>query len=370
MTATVGSRNVALDVLRGLTVVMMILVNNPGSWGSIWWPLGHAKWHGYTPTDLVFPFFLFITGSAMFFALKRFNYEPSKEALRKLAKRVFIIFAIGIFLHWYPFSKSFEDLRIMGVLQRIAVAYGIATLAVLYLSTRGLILFGGVLLFGYWVLLFLGGGLDPYSIQHNIVRVVDIAVIGESHMFPYMNPMFEPEGLLSTFPAVVNVLAGYLITKKLSSISLDSEKIKYLAVSGVALIVAGHVWGLLFPIGKNLWTSSYVVVTTGWAFIFLAVLTFICSKPLGSKIMEPFRIYGTNPLFIYAFSWIWIASYWLITMDLNGESVDFATYLYKGILLPALGNDLVASHTYAFIHVVIFWFVSWFMDSRKIYIKI
>lgn len=371
MTTTNPSRNIALDVLRGMTIALMILVNTPGTWEAIWWPLGHAAWHGYTPTDLVFPFFLFITGSAMFFALKRFDYQPSPGVLKKLGKRVLIIFGIGIFLHWYPFTKAFEDLRIMGVLQRIAIAYGIASLAVLYLSTRGLVIFSAVILFVYWLVLFFAGtSPEPYSIENTIVRVVDLAILGESHMFPHMHPTFEPEGLLSTIPAIVNVTVGFWVTKALSTMSDNREKFQKLMLWGVALVIIGQLWGIIFPISKNLWTSSYVVVSSGWAFIVLGLLIVICATEKGQRVMEPFRIYGTNPLFIYALSWLWVSTYWLIPMDLNGESVGFGRYMYEAWFLPLLGNKYVASHTYAFVHVLLFWFISWAMYKKKIFIKI
>lgn len=363
------SRNMALDVMRGLTVAAMILVNNPGSWSYLWGPLGHADWHGYTPTDLVFPFFLFITGSAMFFALRRFNYEPSKDALTKLARRVLIIFGIGVFLHAYPFSKSFEELRIMGVLQRIAIAYGVATLAVLYLSTRGVIIFTLMLLIGYWAILFFAGSGDPYSLEGNIVAPIDQLILGASHMWAGKGMPFDPEGILSTLPSIANVTGGYLATKYLASLSSDTEKVKKMLAYGACLIVIGHVWGFLFPINKSLWTSSYAVTTVGWGLFVLGALIYLCGTSIGKKMAEPFRIYGTNPLFIYALSWVWVATYWLFPITVGGEQKYMSGIIYD-FLVGVVGNPYLASHSYALIHVLLFWAISWALDKKKIYIKI
>ncbi|OZG72174.1 hypothetical protein BTA51_17655 [Hahella sp. CCB-MM4] len=371
MTTSNQSRNLSLDVLRGLTIALMILVNTPGSWSAVWGPLGHAHWHGYTPTDLVFPFFLFITGSAMYFSLRKFNYQPSKELHIKILSRVAIIFLIGLLLQWFPFTKSFDDLRIMGVLQRIALAYGIAAIAIIHLSTRWLGIFSGLILLGYWALLFFAGSAgDPYSIEHNIVRQVDLAVLGKSHIYPYMKPIFEPEGLLSTLPAVVNVIAGFWVTKAVNMMKDDQERFRKLISWGIALLVIGHVWGLVFPINKSLWTSSYVVVTSGWALVVLGMLVAVCATQRGKSVMEPFRIYGTNPLFIYTISWLWVSIYRLIPVPMSGSTVGLNTFMYESWFLPAADNIYLASHSYALVHVILFWVIAWMLDRQKIYIKI
>ncbi len=364
-----ATRNMALDVMRGIAIAAMILVNNPGSWSYVWTPLGHSNWHGYTPTDLVFPFFLFITGSALFFALRRFNYEPSKEVLIKVARRTLIIFGIGLLLHAYPFTKPLEELRIMGVLQRIAVTYGIATIAVLYLSTRGIIIFSLVLLFGYWALLFFVGSNDPYSLEGNVVAQVDLAILGASHMWAGKGIPFDPEGILSSLPAIVSVTSGYLATKYISSLPSDCEKVKKMLVYGAALIVIGHIWGLVFPINKSLWTSSYVVVTVGWSLFTLGGLIYICDTPIGKKITEPFCIYGTNPLFIYAFSSIWLMAYWVYTVPVNGED-KYIGQIINEFFFSIISNNYLASHSFALFHVVVFWVISWILYKKKIFIKI
>ncbi len=371
--STPTQRNVALDVMRGLTIAAMILVNNPGSWDYVYWPLAHANWHGYTPTDLVFPFFLFITGSAMFFGLSRFDYQPSSDALKKLLKRVLIIFGIGLFLHAYPFIEPFSNLRIMGVLQRIAIAYGIAALAVLYLSNRGVILFTVAILLLYWLILIVAGGVDPYSLEGNCITPIDRLILGTSHMWDGKGIAFDPEGLMSTLPAIANVTAGFLTTKYLVSLPNNSVKIQKMLMYGVGLIVLGHLWELVLPINKSIWTSSYVVVTTGWALVILGALISLCGSNIGLKIARPFQIYGSNPLFIYGLSWVWMETYWIIPINYNGVEISLGEYLPE-LFFNFFGRDgnanYWASHSFALFHVVLFWVISWALYKKRIFIKI
>jgi predicted acyltransferase len=362
-------RDQALDAMRGLAVAGMIFVNSPGSWEYVWRPFGHADWHGYTPTDLVFPFFLFISGSAMFFAFKRYDYQPSPEALRKLGRRVVLIFVIGLLLHLYAFTHPLEELRIMGVLQRIALCYGIAALAVLYLSARGVLIFSVLLLLGYWLLLLGAAGDMAYTLEGNLVVRVDLAILGASHMWDGKGVPFDPEGLLSTLPAVVNVTTGYLATRWLAKMKDVHEKVQKLVLAGIALIGVGHLWDLGFPINKGLWTSSYVVVTSGWALLVLVALIKASQSILGRRLLEPLRIYGTNPLFIYSLSWLWVASYGLVSLPYGGESVSLNEFLF-GQVLWAVGNPYLASHLYALAHVIFFWWLSRLLYARNIFIKI
>jgi predicted acyltransferase len=366
---TTNQRNIALDAMRGLTVAGMILVNSPGSWEYVWGPLGHADWHGYTVTDLVFPFFLFISGSAMFYSFSRYGYQPSSEVLRKLVRRVLLIFAIGLLLHLYPFTQPLGELRIMGVLQRIALCYGIAALAVLYLTSRGVLVFSVLLLLVYWLVLVWMGGISPFSLEGNGVVQIDLAILGAHHMWDGKGIPFDPEGLLSTLPAVASVTAGYLATCWLSAMAGVREKLLKLVLAGLVLIGLGHLWGLWFPINKSLWTSSYVLVTSGWALLVLAALTIICDSSSGRRLVEPLRVYGSNPLFIYALSWVWVASYWLVSLPYNGESISLYGFLFNQ-LLWVTGNPYLASHLFALIHVIFFWWVSRLLYKHKIIIKI
>lgn len=364
-----SQRSIALDAMRGTTLAAMILVNTPGSWGHVYAPLAHADWHGYTPTDLVFPFFLFIVGAAMYFALRRFDYSPAPDALRKLGRRVAIIFAIGLLLHAFPFTSPLGELRIMGVLQRIALAYGLATLAVFYLPGRLLYAAMAITLLGYWALLYAVGAADAFSVHGNVVTVVDRAVLGDGHLWTGKGVPFDPEGLLSTWPATVNVLAGFVGTRWMMRMGDSGRQSRHLLIAGAALVVAGHVWSLWLPINKSLWTSSFVVVSSGWAFVVLAAFVAMCSGRRGARLAQPLRIYGMNPLFIYALSVLWVKCYWLVVLEIDGEAMNAYDVLYR-VCLALVGDPYVASVLFAGAHVLLFWLIARFLYRRNIFIRI
>jgi predicted acyltransferase len=364
-----AERSLALDAMRGMTLAAMILVNTPGSWGYLYPPLAHADWHGYTPTDLIFPFFLFIVGAAMYFALRRFDYKPSREALFKLGKRVAIIFAIGLFLHAFPFNTPLGELRIMGVLQRIALAYGLATLAVYYVPGRLLYLLMAIILLGYWAMLYLVGTNNAFSVESNIVTVVDKAILGSDHLWRGKGVPFDPEGLLSTLPATVNVLVGFVATRLMMQTGNLNRRLIRLMVGGIALLGAGYLWSLWLPINKSLWTSSFVLVTSGWALLVLAAFVALCRSEVGTKLAHPLRIYGMNPLFIYALSILWVSCYFLIGLEYAGQPVNAYEYLYR-LCLAMVKDPYAASVVFAGAHVLIFWGLAYILFRRGIFIKI
>lgn len=364
-----NKRSLALDAMRGFTLAAMILVNTPGSWGHLYWPLAHADWHGYTPTDLIFPFFLFIVGAAMFYSLRRFDYSPSKDALLKLGKRVAIIFAIGLLLHAFPFTAPLSELRIMGVLQRIALAYGLAALAVLYLSIPMLYLLMAALLLGYWALLYTVGGANAFSVEANVVTVVDRALLGSAHLWQGKGVAFDPEGLLSTLPAVVNVLVGFLTARWLARSEKIPQQLRDLALGGLALLVLGYLWSLWLPFNKSLWTSSYVLATSGWALWVLAVFIVVCRTGWGVKLVHPLRIYGMNPLFIYALSAVWVKSYFLVSLEFAGEKMNAYQFFYE-VCLRLVPDPYAASVLFAATHVLLFWGVAYILYRKNIFIKI
>ena len=211
-----SERLVALDIFRGITIASMILVNTPGSWSHVYPPLLHASWHGFTPTDLVFPFFLFAVGAAMSFSLGKYKGDKS-DVVKKILSRTALIFLIGLLLKMFPFYQfnkgsfiDFSTLRIMGVLQRIALAYGIAAFMCFFLSPKKLLGGAGILLVGYWGILLIFGGNDPFSLEQNAALKFDLLVLGEQHLYGGFGIPFDPEGLLSTLPAVVSVIIGFM----------------------------------------------------------------------------------------------------------------------------------------------------------------
>lgn len=364
-------RYLALDVLRGMTVALMILVNNPGSWGHIYAPLKHAAWHGCTPTDLVFPFFLFVVGVSMFFSFSKYGNTLNKESLLKIGKRTLLIFAIGLFLNSFPqWAADFSKLRIMGVLQRIALAYGIGAIIVLASPRKYLPYIGGAILLLYWGLLYSLGGTDPFSLKGNVTPVIDAAVLGTAHLYRGFGIPFDPEGLFSTIPAIVTVIIGYLI----GSVVKETEKKrvpKTLILFGGAAIVAGLIWALVFPINKPLWTSSYVLYTAGWACLVLSLLIWIIDLKGFSKWTSFFVVFGMNPLFIFALSGLWarILGRMIHFTDPDGKVISGSTKLYRDVFLPMAG-DINGSLLFAISHVVIFWLIGYVLYKKKIFIKV
>lgn len=366
---TTSQRNLALDAMRGFTLAAMILVNTPGSWGHLYWPLAHADWHGYTPTDLIFPFFLFIVGAAMVFALRRFDYRPGREVLTKLAKRVAIIFAIGLFLQAFPFNTPPSEWRIMGVLQRIALAYGLATLAVIYFSTRLLYVFMAIVLLGYWGLLYLVGADNAFGVETNVVTLVDRVVLGSDHLWQGKGVAFDPEGLLSTLPATVNVLVGFLATRWLTTRVTARDKLRGLLVAGVTLLLLGYIWSFWLPFNKSLWTSSFVLVSSGWALLVLGMFIVICESGAGQKLVQPLRIFGMNPLFIYALAALWVTCYFLVSIAFQGQQMTMYQFLYELCLL-VVADPYGASLLFAALHVALFWVVAYVLYRKNIFIRI
>jgi predicted acyltransferase len=361
----------ALDTFRGLTIAGMILVNMPGSWSHVYAPLRHAKWHGCTPTDLVFPFFLFIVGVAMTYSFKKYDNKLSPTVLKKIAKRVVLIFVIGLFLNAFPFHKDLSQLRILGVLQRIAIVYGIAALLYLALSRTRLVFLSAILLVVYWLLLLSFGQGDPYALETNLVRTIDLKILGRSHVWGGFGIPFDPEGLLSTLPAVVTAILGAFTGRLIQTASRLRFAVVKLLLAGSAAIVLGRLWNLVFPINKALWTSSYVIYTSGLAMLFLAVLLWLIDVRGYKKWAFPFVVFGMNPLFLYALHALWVRTYlYLIKFKTSdGTATNAYQWLYQNIFAP-LAGPLNGSLLFAISHVFLFWLILLVLYRRRIFIKI
>lgn len=357
------TRYLALDAFRGITIALMILVNTPGSWSHVYAPLLHAKWHGCTLTDLVFPFFLFIIGSAMFFSFKKSDFVATSAQFFRIIKRGFIIFLMGLLLNVIPFNTPIDELRIMGVLQRIGIAYIIAASLVLLLNRRGVFIVSAVILLAYWGLL-LSIGDNSLSIEGNIIRQFDLAILGANHMYTMRGVIFDPEGLLSTMPAAVSMLLGFELTRYLTSIKdKNSSVIKLIIIGGTAIGI-GALWSLVLPINKPLWTSSYVIYTTGFACLLLAAFIWLIDIKGHRKLVSPLLVYGTNPLFVY------VLSFCFVTVYLNVPIGDSSLYAWLYQQFTSFASPKLASFLFALSHVVLFWFVSLTLYQRKIIIKI
>lgn len=361
----VKQRFLALDVMRGLTLALMILVNTPGSWEFVYAPLLHAGWHGATPTDFVFPFFMFIVGSAMYFSVRGLSQLTFAAQASKILRRVCLLFLIGVLLSAFPFNDSLSEWRVMGVLQRIALAYGFAAFIVLYFGFTGRIIIGGILLVGYWGLLNLS--VDPYSLEHNLVRQVDLAVLGATHLWQGKGIPFDPEGILSTFPSIVNVLIGFEATRVMIASENKEKTTSKLFVAALALIGSALLWHQVFPINKSLWTSPFVLLTCGVAILVLILLVKVEQSSLAARVKPVyhfFEIIGKNPLFIYALSGLLATTLYLIPMG-NGSVYSALYSAFRNIADPYL-----ASLLFALLQVAVLWGVAWVLHKRSIIISL
>lgn len=409
----------SLDVFRGIAIASMILANNPGSWKHIYWPLEHAEWHGCTPTDLVFPFFLFIVGCAMSFSLSKYtqtvkqteiipskitekseqdksdrtSITPSINSLQnsllhlpysriygQILRRASILFLLGLLLNTSSIAldvllnnapiENFTKIRIMGVLQRISLAYLISAIAAINLSPRNLKILAIGLLFGYWGALTLipvpGYGFGNLTPEGNLVGYIDRLILGSQHL--YKGGPFDPEGLLSTLPAVVTVLIGYFTGEWLRVRPIKTRTSINLAICGLCCAVIGNLWGFLLPINKQLWTSSYVVFTAGWALLLLAA----CYETIEVqewKWGRPFEILGLNAIFLFVASGI-VARILLKTHIGSGEKPPSTyTWIYENWFVPWAGL-LNGSLAFAVTALLFWWLILYGVYRRGWTIKI
>lgn len=369
-------RYLALDVLRGLTIALMILVNTPGSWSTIYAPFRHAAWHGFTITDLVFPAFLFAVGNAMSFSLKKYALQGNTAFLKKVFKRTILIFAIGLFLSAFPFVyrdgngelvlKNLQNLRIMGVLQRIALCYFFAALIIHYFKLKVSLILSVVILFIYWAVMhFFGNPEDPYSLTGNAALKFDLLIFRPENLWKGFGIPFDPEGLLSTLPAIVNVIAGYAAGVFIQKSGNTLSTIWKLTAAGLVLVVLAQIWNIWFPINKPIWTSSYVLLSTGWVMVLIAALILIIEIWKFRVWTYFFEVFGRNPLFIFVLSGLVVMLMNIIYIG----GIASKTYIYQNFFLSWLGS-YNASLLFAICYMLFMWLIGYVMDKRRIYIKV
>lgn len=365
-------RSQAIDVMRGLTLALMIVVNMSISETLSYGPLLHADWHGLTLTDVVFPSFMFVVGAALSFTLGKYQGMGDAAVLRKIILRTVLIFLCGYLLAWFPFfqvdkagqlvMRSLENTRILGVLQRIALGYGCAALILHYWKLRGAIVFGIVALLGYWWVMYEFG---DYSLVGNAGIKLDRFVLGESHMYRGEGIAFDPEGILSTLPAIVNVLAGYFAGSFVREKGRGYETVAKLMMAGAICVVVALAWHGVFPINKKLWTSSYVVCTVGIDLCVLAILIYVIDLRGDRRWAYFFEVFGRNTLFIYVLSGILMK---LSRLAHVGDQSAFNWLYAAGFQWWAGGKN--GSLLFALTFMLICWLVGYIMDRKKIYIKL
>lgn len=372
---TSNTRFTALDVFRGITVCFMIIVNTPGNYQTTYGPLLHASWHGFTPTDLVFPSFLFAVGNAMSFTVSRFQRMTQAQALGRIFKRTAIIFILGYLMYWFPFvhwdesgniaANPIATTRIFGVLQRIALAYCFASLLIYYFNWKRALLLSIIGLLAYWALLLVFG--EPghqLSLQGNAVVKLDTWLIGPNHLYMGEGVPFDPEGLLSTLPAIANVTAGYAAGYFLQQKGNTYESLAKLLLAGCALLAVTYVWDLLFPVNKKLWTSSFVVLTVGLDCILLAGLVYMIDFLGYIRWTYFFQVFGRNPLFIYLVSELVVILFFFLRA---GDKSWYAA-IYQNVFRHA--GAYLGSFLFAFSFMIFCWLVGYVLDKRKIYVRV
>jgi len=422
----VRERLISLDVFRGLTILLMTIVNNPGDWGNVYPPLLHAHWNGCTPTDLVFPFFIFIMGVAVPLAMPEKAYDET--TFNKILIRSLRMFCLGIFFNFFgkiqlfgldgiplligrlvitfavgyalmgSFStrlknifafgilaiylilayggfENYQDVRLPGVLQRIAVVYFVVSLLYLKTSRKTQIITGATLLLGYWAVMTLipvpGFGEANLERGTNLAAWVD-SIFLKGHMYHETNT-WDPEGILSTLPSIVNGIIGLFIGQILLFNVTKIQKAQRMGMIGTSLIFFGLMWDLVFPINKSIWTSSYVLYTTGLATVCLTVLYYIIDIKEYKKAFKLFVIWGVNPMIVFFASQIIPQALVLIRFkhpSLSGEQINLLDYLYRFGIAPFFSNPMTASLAGALTYVAIWTFILWIFYRNKLIFKV
>ena len=364
------ARVLSVDVFRGITIAAMILVNNPGSWSHIYAPLEHAEWHGLTPTDLIFPFFLFIVGITIVLAYSNTKLTGillyKKITIRSL-KLILLGLFLGFFLAYYPFHKPLSELRLPGVLQRIGLVFFIVSIMYLNLSKRAMILWLVFILIGYWLLMTqvpINGALPLLTKESNLAATIDLYVFTNHHTW---KESYDPEGLLSTLPAIATSISGVLTGFILKNNAIEPvKKIAYFIIAGFVLLIIGYTWDIIFPINKALWTSSFVLVTTGWGLLVFSIIYYLCDVRGIAKWSQPFMAFGMNAIIVFFMSGFIAKCFYQIKLP-NGTSIHGNLY---NMLASVISTPKLASLTYALIVVFFYYLLALFLYKKKIFFKV
>ena len=359
-------RILSVDIFRGATIVLMILVNTPGTWSAVYAPFLHAEWHGYTPTDLVFPFFLFIVGTSIVFSYQ--NKAANSGTYKKITIRTLKLIGLGLFLGAFtisfPFFKDFTDIRFPGVLQRIGIVFFFASVLFLNFNWKTLVGIATALLIGYWLLMTFipvdGVASTLDRAPNNLANWLDVKVLG-NHNY---KADYDPEGILSTIPSIASSLLG-IFTGLILTSKLEKKTTILIGIGGSMLIV-GHLWDIVFPINKVLWTSSFVLVTAGWANLVLALIYYLTDVK-GIKFGSIFRYAGANAITLY-----FLSSF--ISKILGQIKVDADTSLHEWLFGTIYVHDFMSlqlsSLLYGLTVVAFYMLLAYVLYKKKIFIKV
>lgn len=385
--ATQSRRLQSLDILRGITIAGMILVNNPGSWSHIYAPLEHASWNGLTPTDLVFPFFMFIMGISMYFSLRKYDFSFSWPTIAKIVRRTVVIFAIGLGIVWFSrilrgalnpdvsvwdVMFDFSTIRILGVMPRLALCYGISAIVAITLSRKHIAWLIALTLCAYAIIIMSSYGYE-FS-ERNVIAVVDRAILGENHMYADtidgVRLKFDPEGLLSTLPSIAHCLIGFLCGWLIVTTKDNLKRTNKLFITGAILTFSGFLLSYLLPINKKIWSPTFVLTTCGMASTLLALLIWIIDIRGHKKWCRFFEAFGVNPLFMYVLGSVFSIVIGAVKVNFGDEPISIHSLIYNKWLVPMCGDETFASLCFALLLVGSVWCCGYVLYKKKIYIKI
>ena len=360
---TINKRLLSLDVLRGITVAGMILVNNTGTCGYNYAPFRHASWNGFTPADLVFPMFIFLMGISTYISLKKYASQKT-QAVKKIIKRSVLLIVIGILMEVLIMffnegvDLNLSNLRLMGVMQRLGICYGFTAILSLYVPHKHFLKIAFSILLGYFFIQLMGDGFE--KTPENIIGIIDRAILGESHVYLQGKQFVDPEGLLSTLPAIAQVMIGFICGKRLIENKNLQQKMLFLYAFGAMLLIVGYLFSYSCPINKRLWSPSFVLVTSGVASLLLALLVNILDVKLQKKWAVFFETFGANPLVLY------------ITASILAPFLkvfDVPQVLFNNILNPLFGNYF-GSFMYGALFLIFLWGLGYILLKKRIYIKL
>ncbi len=375
-----ANRFLSLDVFRGMTICFMIIVNTPGSGAAPFAPLEHAAWFGFTPTDLVFPSFLFAVGNAMSFSMKKFTNQSDGYFLSRVFKRAALIFLFGYLMSWYPFIfhdsvkgwslSPIGKTRIFGVLQRIGLCYLFASLILKYVRSKtAVIVISVLLLFGYWFLLLAFGDPNaPYGMLTNASTYLDKWAMGDAHLYHGEGVAFDPEGILSTLPAIVNVICGYYAGQFIQQKGKGYETIAKLMLVGFLFIFAALCWNMAFPISKKLWSSPFTLLTVGIDMVLISALIYIVEILAWNKgnWTAFFTTVGKNPLPVYLFSELFLVTMFMVQITPNANIFGWINQVFFQVIAPGAIGSLL----FAIFYMLICWTFGKILDMNKIYLRL
>lgn len=382
-----NKRLLSLDILRGITIAGMLLVNNPGTWSYLYRPLEHAEWIGLSPTDLVFPFFIFCMGVSMAFSLKKFNYKISRPLMWKIVRRTVVLFLIGWVVQWFghlvrglckgdPFVEAvnnLDTLRYLGVFQRLALVYFFGSLCVVLFNRKFIPWLIGLILVAYALILGFGHGYD-FSLE-NIIAQIDNSVLGTDHMYHESafgeSISFDPEGILSTLPCIAHVLIGYLVGRMILSVHNNSERVSTMLLWGTVMLLAGWLLQYGIPCGKKMWSSTFVLITCGMAMCIQAMLIhFVDIKGNKGSWARFFESFGVNPLALYLIGTVLAILFGAIPLGHDAEEGNITVHSAVYDFFNSLFNEYTASALYAVCFVLLNWVIGHILYKKKVFIKI